>query len=339
MEQQQTIALCGMDKSLCQLVALYCMQHPSEADIRNWFSGITFESLRPEASCMAAALSAACSYTGVPQELIPRLRGIIRYVHTLNSGMAAGVCALGKQFNEANIRAVLLGSTAVHLGYPDPPQRHIWQMQIRVPEEHFSQAVELAERAGFRIELTSRGADARRGNTQRVFIHRDAGPAQKATQLTVGDISFLLPGSGELAISLSEAVFWILQDSAPGAKLLPWLMDLHCVVTSAPNWEDAAAIAAERKTSGQIRLVLELYNSLMPNTLTEEILDLFGTENTGAQLERLLLEYRDIKPGSARLKRLWLSTRIRNMDSPGKVPGIFFRDLCRAAARKLTPES
>lgn len=337
MDQQQITTLCGMEESLCRLIGLYGTQHPSEEEIADWFSEIEFEALRPEVSCMAAAMSAVNDYKGVPSSLIPRLRGISRYVHTLNSGMTAGLCALGIRLQEAGIPAVLLGSAAVHLGYPVPPRRHIWQTQISVPAGDFSQAVELAERTGFLIELTPFGAAARRGNTQRVFIRRDADPAGEATPLTVGGVSFLLPGSAELLVSLGQTVFQLLSSEAPGAKLIPWIMDLHCVITADPDWKGAAAVAAERGTATQVRLVLELYNSLIPNTLTGEILDFFGTEEYTAQLAQLLPEYRNIKPGSARLKRLWLSTRIRNADSPSAVPGHFLRDLGRAVARKLTP--
>lgn len=339
MEQQQTTTLCGMEESLCRLIGLYCMQHPSEKEIADWFSGVDFEALRPEVSCMAAAMAAACDYSGVPDALIPRLRGIMKYVHTLNSGMTAGLCALGKPFNDANIPAVLVGSTAVHLGYPEPPRRHLWQMQIGVPEEVFSRAVELAERAGFLITLTPFSADARRGNTQRVFIRRDANPARKAAARTVGGVSFLHPGSGDLLVSLSEAVFQLLSGAAPGAKLIPWIMDLHCVIGADPDWNGAAAAAAERRTASQVRLVLELYDSLAPGILGGEVLELFGIEDAATRLAQLLLKYRKIRPGSAKLKRLWLSARIRNMDSPSAVPGIFFKELCRAAARRLTPES
>jgi len=337
MDQQQAKALCGMEGSLCRLIRLYGMRHPAEKEITDWFSGVDFEALRPEVSCMAAAMAAANDYKGVPSELIPRLRGISRYVHTLNSGMTAGLCALGKGFREAEIPVVLLGSTAVHLGYPEPPRRHIWQTQISVPEKDFSRAVELAERVGFLIELTPYGAAARQGNTRNVFIRRDAGPAPEATPLTVGGVPFLLPGSAELLVSLCQTVFQLLSGAAPGAKLIPWIMDLHCVIGADPDWNGTAAAAAERSAASQVRLVLELYNSLMPNTLTVEILDRFGAEEHTAQLARLLPEYRSLQPGSARLKRLWLSTRIRNADSPSAVPGIFFRDLFRAAARKLTP--
>lgn len=337
MDQQQIIALCGMEESLCRLIGLYCMQNPSEKETAAWFAGVELESLRPEVSCMAAAMAAAHDYNGVPLELVPRLQGIMRHVHTLNAGMTAGLCAVGKRFNEAGIPTALLGSTAVHLGYPEPPRRYIWQMQISVPEKDFSRAVELAERAGFLIMLTPFSADARRGNTQRILIRRDAKPEQETAPLTAGGVSFLLPGSEALLVNLCETVFQILFGPEPGVKLIPWIMDLHCVIMAAPDWKRAAAIAAERRTASQVRLILELYNSLTHNSLTGEIPDLFGTAEHTGQLAQLLLKYRKIRPGSAGLKRLWLSTRIRHVDSPSAVPGIFFRVLCQAVIRKLTP--
>lgn len=339
MDQQQITTLCGMEDSLCRLIGLYCMQHPSEKEITDWFSEIEFEALRPEVSCMAAAVAAVNDYQGAPLELVPRLRGINRYVHTLNSGMTAGLCALGKRFNEANILAVLLGSTAVHLGYPEPPRRHIWQTEISVSEADFSQAVALAEHAGFVIEQTPYSATARCGNTQCVLIRKGREYAQRVTDLTVNGVSFLIPCNSELLVSLAEMVFQALSDTGTGAKLIPWIMDLHCVIASTADWKAAAAVAAKRGTASQVRLVLEMYCSLAPNILTGEVLDLFGARDATVRLAQLLLECRDLKPGSARLKRLWLSAQIKNGNSRSAALGAFFKELYRVGIRKLTPGS
>ena len=299
MDQQQIMRLCDMEQSLCRLLGLYCMQHPSEKEIADWFAGIEFEVLRPEASYMAAAMAAANDYKGVPLEPIPRLRGILRYVHTLNSGMTAGLCVLGKQLNEAGIPAVLLESTAVHLGYPKPPRRHMWQTEIGVSEADFLRAAALAEHAGFVVEQTPYSATARCGNTQCVLIHKGMEYTREATDLTVNGVSFLLPDSAELLVGLTETMFQVLS-AGSGAKLLPWIMDLHCVIASTTDWEAAAAAATERGTAGQVRLVLELYNSLASNILDGGILNLFGTEDTVLRLAQLLLEYRELKPGKER---------------------------------------
>lgn len=339
MDQQQAEALCGMEKSMRRLIELYCMQRPSEKEIADWFAGIGLDALRPEASCMAAAMVAANDYKGTPSELVPRLRGIIRYVHTLNSGMTSGLCALGKQFHEAGIPAVLLARTAVHLGYPKPPCRHIWQMQLSVPKADFPRTVALAGQAGFTVEQTPYSATARCGNTQCILIRKGMEYARGAKELTVNGVSFLLPNSGELLVSLAEAVFQALSGTGLGTNMIPWIMDLHCVIASTADWKAAAFAAKERGTAGQVRLVLELYNSLAPSTLTGEILDLFGTQDHTARLAQLLLEYRNPKPGSSKLKQLWFSAQLKRDGAHLATLGLFLTSLLRAVGRKLTLES
>lgn len=339
MEQQQIITLCGMEDSVRRLIGLYCMQCPPEKEIADWFSLVELEALRPEVSCMAAAMAAANDYVGTPLNLVPRLRGILRYVHTLNSGMMAGLCALGKQLNEADIPALLIGSTAVHLGYPEPARRHIWHTQIGVPETDFPRAAALAAAAGFTVQHNPYSVTARCGNTQCVLIQKGMDSAPGATKLLVNGVPFLMPCSAELLVSLAEAMYQALATTESGAKLIPWIMDLHCVITANPDWNSIAAVAAKRGTCSQVRLILELYNSLAPNVLAGEVMNLFGTEDTAAHLAQLFLKYRNIQPGRARLKRLWLSARINSGGSLSKAVGAFLKVLGRVGIQKLTPGS
>lgn len=328
-----------MDDSLCRLMRLYCAEHPDEKQIADWFAGIKFEELRPEVSGMAAVVSAANNYAGTPRELVPRLRGIIKYIHTLNSGMTAGLYMLGKQYNEAGIPMALLGSTAVHLGYSRPPQRHLWQAELGVSETDFSRAVGLAEKTGFAVEKTPFSATVRRGNTQCILIRKGMEYTQEMTPLSVGGGTFLMPGSGELLVNLGERFFQILCDTAPGTKLLPWIMDLHCVIGSAVDWEAAAAAATGSGTAAQVRLVLEFYQALTQVPLPEKILRLFGTGDQTARMTQLIPRYRGCKHGSTKLKRLWLSARIKNGGSPSAALRPFFKTLWQAGIRKLTPGS
>lgn len=339
MDQQQLIALCGMDESVRSLVGLYCRELPAEMELEKWFSGITFDALRPEVSCLAAALASADEYSHAPAALAPRLRGIMRYVHTLNSGMMAGLCALGKRLNEAGIPTALSGGTAVHLGYPQPPRRHIWQAEIIVPEADFSRAAALAAEEGFTVQMTPYSATARNGNTQCVVIRKGGQPAPETTALTANGVPFQMPGSGDLLVNLAEAVFRLLSAAEPGAKLVPPIMDLHCVITAGPDWKRAGAAAEERNTAGQVRLVLELYNSLAPNILNKNTLDAFGAEASAAHLARLLPEYRKLKPGGSRLKRLWLSAQAKSGQTPSATLRVFLKDLFRTGKRKLTPKN
>lgn len=336
MDQQQSILLSGADEAACTLIGQYCAEHPDEKQIADWFSGIEFEALRPEVSCMAAAMVSENDYMGTPGELVPRLRGITRYVRTLNAGMTAGLCALGKQFNEAGIPAVLVGSTAVHLGYPNPPQRHMWQMEIGVLEADFPRAAALAEHAGFTVEQTPYSATARRGNTQCILVRKGMGYTQETTELTVNGVSFLMPSGAELIVSLAEAVFQVLSGTAPGAKLIPWIMDLHGLTAAVSDWDAVAAAADKRGTAAQVRLVLELYHALAAGSLTEEILSCFGTGDQTVRLTQLLLKYRKLNSGSSKLKRLWFSAQLKSEGSSFAALILFFKSARQALVRKFT---
>lgn len=339
MDQQTITALCGMDESARKLIALYCGKLLSEQDLADWFAEIKFEALKPEVSGMAAAIAVAQDYNGAPPELVPRLRGIMRYVHTLNSGMAAGLCALSKRYNEAGIPVVLLGGTAVHLGYSEPPRRHIWQMEIGVSESDFSQAVKLASDEGFTVQKTAYNAIARSGNTQCVVIRKGVGLTQEISSLTANGVLFQIPDRSELLVCIAETVFLSLFGAAPGTKLMPQIADLHRVIAEEPDWERTAAIAKGRNTAGHVRLVLDLYYSLAATAPGTNVLDLFSTEDTPERLVQLLPKYRKLKPGSSKLKRLWISTQIKTGAPQSVALKVFLKDLSAAVARKLTPKS
>lgn len=119
MEQTQLIRLCGLDDTACSLAAIYCRGN----GLSPWFAEVDFEALRPEVSCMAAAAGSATGFSDVPETLIPRLKGIVKYVHTLNTGMAAGVCTLAAALNQAGITPLLLDDTALYLNWPTATQR------------------------------------------------------------------------------------------------------------------------------------------------------------------------------------------------------------------------
>lgn len=336
MERTQAMALWGMEEWMCRLVRLYCLEQPSEKEAAAWFSEIELEALPPEARCMAAALAARLDDCGVPPGLVPRLQGVMKYGHTLNAGMAAGLCFLGRLFRDAGIPVTLYGGTAVHLGCPNPPRRHLWNMEITVPEPDFPRAAALAEQAGFAVTQTPYSATARRGNTQCVILYKGKGDIRDPRTLTVSGIPFEMPGSGGLLADLAEGVYLLLTRREPRGMPIPRIMDLHCVLGDSPDWEGAAAAAKKRGTAPVVRLVLELYAALVPGSGVEEQLPLFGSGKQTAKLSRLLLEYRALPAGGSRIRRQWLLARISGGGDSLGTPGRFAQAAGRWLIRKFT---
>ena len=333
MDWKQAAALCGMDSALCTLAELYCRQDAPEEEIAAWFAGIRFEALRPEASGMAAAMAASRNYAGVPAALIPRLRGIIKYVHTLNAGMTAGLYSLGGLLRDAGIPMVLLGGTAVHFGCPQAPVRHLWRMQLGVSEGDFRRVEELAAKAGFTVEATPWCVTARKENTQCVAIVRGA---EGAGALTTGGISFRMPSQAELLTGMADTLFQFFLDKSPGAKLLPWIMDLRCVLSWISDWEQTAALCAKQGQAARVRFMLQWYAGISGQELPQSLLDLFGTDRETRRLERLLGSCRRCGDKGHRWKRLWLSARIRCPENSLSAAKIFVSALKRAIKRRIS---
>lgn len=334
MEQTQFAELCGVDRPLRMLIDLYRAEHPSEKDIAKYFRTIEFEALRPEVSCMAAMMCSACDYAGVPQELIPRLRGIVKYVHTLNSGMTAGLCMLGKLWAQEGISVMLLRGTAVQLGYPGYSRRYMWQTTVSIPEKDYVRGVQIAANAGFKIEHGPTYSIARSGNTQCVSIFKGMESCRDTSTVTVGGTAFLMPGPPELTVSLASEIFNTLTGSDTGARLIPWFMDLHGVIMASCNWNAVAAAAKQRRISARIRLALEVYNWLVPGALSAAELNLFGAEEHGSRLAQTIQKYRKLPPGKS-LSRRWLSAKIKAPDALAPAWVILCKDLLCGGIRRV----
>lgn len=336
MTQQQISKLCDIDGYMYRLISLYCADHPSEKEIADWFSAIDFEALRPEISCMAAIVSSANGYCGVPEALIPRLKGILKYVHTLNSSMTAGLCALGKHLSAAGIPFTLLRRSAVQLHYPNAPQRHIWEMQIGVSEADFSHIAALAGEAGFTAHQEPYHILLQRGNAQSINVFKLAAQEETADTITVGGVVFHVPSSEHLTVSLADATFGALSRFG-GATLVPWIMDLHCVITNGVNWEHVAAIANKQGIASRVRLVLEIYDQLIPDVLPKDMINTLCPEKKTIRLAKSVIPYRTIKPKRNRLKRLWCSAWVHHNDNPKAALRAFCLGILRGIRKKITP--
>lgn len=331
--------LINNNPSFYTLYQLYCSKQPTTAQIADWFADVDFEALPPELSGMAANLSATHQFAGAPQHLIPRLRGIIKYCHTLNLGTIAGLCTLGKQYNQAGISMLLMGATALQIKHPEHPQRQLWQAELGITPSDFPQAIALATEAGFTVQENEFSAIVRNGNSQCIilyklspdtYVHHDAAP------VTTGGVPFLMPSDAALFVSLAEAAFRTLQQSAPEKQLLTRLVHLHHAISSGVLWDTAAAIATKRSTANQVRLILELYTLLVPDAVAPDILESFGSDSRAERLATTLLTYRTLPQTRRKLRRLWLSVKIRQANRPYTAWYKFLLRLFRAGLHRIT---
>lgn len=312
--------LCGFDSVTHRLTALYCQADMPAQALADWFSSVDFEALPPEITCMAASAGALCGFDSVPGTVVPRLRGIIKYVHTLNSGMMAGICMIGKVLNQAGIDVLLLEDTALYAAFPDAPQRHLWQMRLGVRRRDFQNAVEHIAQAGFETEKYVYAAVAKQGITRQVSImsyEDDAYLWQNTTVLQKGAVRFLCPALAATFIQANQSAFRALTKPSPRTAMVRWCMDMKLLTQqmTPEDWQQMLQIAAKEKACGQIRLLTELFCALSGDTTLRGHCAALQSEAQLRKLPGLLLRYRRLPETGHRLQRAFLRCRLRRPDS------------------------
>lgn len=318
MIRQKLTAFCGLDENAQALLGLYCRGAVSGTQLADWLAGVDFEALPPDISCLAAAAGADGNDTGVAPALIPRLKGIRKYVHTLNAGQLAGVCALAADLTRAGIPVLLLEDTALYMAQPDAARRHLWQTIIGVPAADYAQSLDIARQAGFELTVFQGAANARQGVLRQITIVPRA-PSdylwQGAEALKKGGADFLCPDSAALVIGLGRRTFRALTKADPRAAIVRWCMDMKLLLPllSEADWQRIRRIAAEENARLHMGLLFTLYEAVTGRPPAPE--GDFGSRKELDRLLSLLQAYRRCDEKGASVRRRFLLYRLRRPDS------------------------
>lgn len=315
--QEKLIQFCNLDDITKKLIQIYCQQTLHGHELEAWFNTVTFEDLPPYLTCMAAAASSTVRFANVPETLIPRLRGIVKYVHTLNSGMFSGVCLLGTVCNQANIEVLLLDETALYMCYPDAPQRHLWQVCIGVRTAQYKKVLHLAENNGFTITRHPYAAVAQQGITKQIVIRPldDHSYLWNGTkELKKGSAVFLCPCTATMLIEACQRTFRAFTKPDPKIPLVHWCMDMKILLNhlSDADWLCGKEIAQSEHALYHIRFLLAVYTVITGTKIDNA--ELFGTKQDVMQTYRLLQAYATCPKTSRKLRRLYLLYRLRRPD-------------------------
>lgn len=281
---------------------------------------------------MAAVTAARNGFSGTPADLIPRLRGIIKYAHTLNAGMISGVCMLGEALNKAQIPLILLGDTALYLTSPKAPERHLWQMRIGVPETDYSHTLNIAREAGFRVEEYRYTALASQNATRQITIiplPGSAGLWQGASEYKKGNAVFLCPARSEVLISVCQDAFRALTRNTPRSAMIRWAVDFRCLSQqlSEQDWLLAAKAAKREHATAHVYLLCMLYAGMTGQYPAQT--SQFGDGRDADALLATLECYLSHPKRGGKLRRSYLLCRMRRPDSALAAAFLFLRQILR----------
>lgn len=334
-------ALCGIGPTVRALLKGCCSGLADGTGPAAVLSSMELDRLPPQISGILALEAAASDYAGIPAELIPRLRGIVKYAHTLYAGMAGGLCALAQLCAASGIPALLANSTAVRFGFSAPLRQHTWIAELAVAPGRYAQVLSLARKAGYCVAETQFGATVTRQNTESVLIRKNASSKdilwEGAEPVRIGETVFLRPERARLLVSLLEEGFLLLRGTNPGSRLVSWTLDVHAAARGA-DWEAVAILAANRGSACRLRVMLEVYQALSAQPLGEDILSRFSSREKTEPLLRLLEACRALPEGKSRIRRHWYAARLESSGgSAVKALPRFCQSLLRALRFRLTP--
>ena len=156
--------------------------------------------------------------------------------------------------------------------------------------------------------------------------------------LTANGISFLIPSNTQLLISLADTLFQMLTKNETGAKLIPWIMDLHSIAASITDWETVADICTQQRISHRVQFMLELYDVLTRNAQHRSVSAFFGDEKNTHRLTQLLCKLQKCHRNHSKFKRLWLHLQIENEISTVQTAKALILTVGKAAIRKIAPK-
>lgn len=332
MDVQLASELFDLDPTLCTLARLYRSDAPEPEDIARWYAKVDFEALWMDLTCMCARIGARTDYAGTPKSLVPRLKGLSRYILTLNSGSAATLYALGELLDSAGIPMTLLRDTALALGYPQLPRFPMWHTQAAIPRERMAEAAWLANEAGFSVTARDGLLEVSRSSRETVLLYPCEGHLEACrTQAPAPADRFRLPCPEAILVDLARELCGIVQRKPPRYSLHSRLI-LGCQLLDLGVDLDAAfALARELDCAAQLQLLLEGTAHLCGENRFDSILP---AEHMDA-LGRNLLRLRKLKPRPNRLRRMWLYACVEGADTPGGTRKAFLRRLRNAAAKRL----
>lgn len=338
MNPELSAALCSLSPKEQELIRLYCSGSSSAEELSRWFSTLDFDALYSETAWLAASVSAANHYDGVPEAFIPRLKGILKYIHALNSGVLSALHYLGRLLRDEGIPLVLLKETALCVGFPQFSIGHLWMAEAAVPAADYPLVLKIAAHAGFEILPGTDCAIIRRGEVQQIALYAYAEwdfHALASGALMIPGTPFLMPKTEVLFLSLAQAFVETLKQPKPAGRIMARLVSLWHLEQSGLDAALLSKTARHQNSATVLQMTLQCMDMFLPDTGIRKIPLSPGPRNQPEILAKDILSWRQLPPQGQRWKRLWLRVRIRTADHPAALAPAFTAELWAVLKRKL----
>ena len=262
-------------------------KNPAPMELSSYYEAVVFDDLQGEHACALASLSQKLGYQGVPDALVPRLKGIIRYYSASNAMQMKELFCLLQKLNEADADVMLLGSAAMKAYYMPHTVRYMRDICFRIKSgrpgnavraleetgeyavgtgEHQAAVIRNRQKPGIRF-ICPNGCDPGTNQDEGVFWE---GAAETSFQ---GERVFIPPCEMLLLLVLSDVFQAALSGSSNHSGRIQWALDSAFLPgKDGFRWEKLLEWCSRLDLSLEIRIMLQILNGLFPALVPEEVL-------------------------------------------------------------------
>ncbi|GHV57725.1 hypothetical protein FACS1894182_07360 [Bacteroidia bacterium] len=275
------------------LLRLLFSESITQNDISELLEGYDIDSASIEFNTLLAYLMQEHSEIQLPEELIPRLKGVVRFLLYKNATLLQGFTEVGKNLNTKNIPLLLIKGAAMRFLDMNKP-RLMWDVDFVVNEENYDETIRCAVKAGFEIKWSwPHSSDLIKGaaalDIHRLYMHQH-GPAAfasenikrifvQARKETFCGVEVLIPHSEDLMlVALTNLYHNLVVDRNENVTRYYCFYDiLKMIIRQQLNWDMIIDTALQMKVLYQVRIILEFINELWPSVVPAELLDKIKT--------------------------------------------------------------
>ncbi len=271
------------------LLKLTFAEVPDEKDSINLITNYDIETAPLGFSFLLSNLIQKHNHIKIPKDLIPRLKGVLRYFQCQNATLLSSFSQIGRELNNKNIPVFLIKGIVMKYLFPNTP-RLMGDVDFTVPFNNYNEAIETAKKKGFKVAVkANHSTDLYRGVSEKIDIHRfivktdkdtkhfDNKLFSRSTKDTVFGVNVLIPKDEDLIFLILQNAF----DNIIYSKAYPmqflWVFDCANIINKNKsigkniNWDIVLNNAYETNLLCETRMMLQLFNRLLPSFIPKDL--------------------------------------------------------------------